>query len=105
MINRELIRLKVVQLIYAYYRSERTEDALENAEKELFFSFDKSYELYLYLLNALLQLKKVAESKEETRQEKLDEAVFEINKGVGKGSLKTGKEMLAEMSFKNRRHN
>lgn len=67
MINRELIRLKVVQLIYAYYRSERTEDALENAEKELFFSFDKSYELYLYLLNALLQLKKVAESKEETR--------------------------------------
>lgn len=67
MINRELIRLKVVQLIYAYYRSERTEESLENAEKELFFSFDKSYELYLYLLNALLELKKVAESKEETR--------------------------------------
>mgnify|MGYP003312278532 CR=1 FL=1 len=67
MINRELIRLKVVQLIYAYYRSERTEESLDNAEKELFFSFDKSYELYLYLLNALLQLKKVAESKEETR--------------------------------------
>ena len=44
MINRELIRLKVVQLVYAYYQNEGK--TLEVAEKELAFSLQKAYELY-----------------------------------------------------------
>lgn len=47
MINRELIRIKVVQLTYAYYQNGNQN--LENAEKELVFSLDKSYDLYNYL--------------------------------------------------------
>lgn len=48
MINRELIRLKIVQLVYAYYQNNSRN--LDNAEKELLFSLSKAYDLYNYLL-------------------------------------------------------
>ena len=48
MINRELIRIKVVQLTYAYYQNGNHN--MSNAEKELLFSLSKAYELYNYLL-------------------------------------------------------
>lgn len=65
MINRELIRLKVVQLIYSYYQNEGK--SLDVAEKELDFSLNKAYDLYEYLLCLLVELKKVAERKNEVR--------------------------------------
>ena len=65
MINRELIRLKVVQLIYAYYQNEGK--TIDVAEKELNFSMDKAYELYHYLLSLLVEMKNVAARKEEAR--------------------------------------
>jgi len=64
MINRELIRLKVLQLVYAYYQNEGK--SIEMAEKELMFSFNKSYELYLYLLSLLVELRDYAERKDES---------------------------------------
>ena len=48
MINRVLIRLKVVQIIYAYYQNGGKN--LDTAEKELFFSLSKAYDLYNYIL-------------------------------------------------------
>ena len=48
MINRELIRIKVVQLTYAYYQNGNKN--IETAEKELLFSLSKAYDLYNYLL-------------------------------------------------------
>ncbi len=48
MINRELIRIKVVQLTYAYYQNGSKN--IELAEKELIFSLSKAYDLYNYLL-------------------------------------------------------
>lgn len=48
MINRELIRIKVVQLTYAYYQNGSKN--IEAAEKELVFSLSKAYDLYNYLL-------------------------------------------------------
>lgn len=65
MINRELIRLKVVQLVYAFYQNEGK--TLDVAEKELNFSLQKAYDLYLYLLTLLIELKKVAERKDNVR--------------------------------------
>ena len=43
MINRTIIRLKVVQLVYAYYQNggRRT----EAVEKELMYSLSKAYDL------------------------------------------------------------
>lgn len=65
MVNRELIRLKVVQLVYAYYRKEG--EALDKAEKELMVSLQKSYDLYEYLLSLLVELRRYAERKDAVR--------------------------------------
>lgn len=48
MINRVLIRIKVIQILYSYYKGNC--GSVENAEKELFFSLGKTYEMYFYLL-------------------------------------------------------
>lgn len=54
MINRELIRIKVVQLTYAYYQNANRN--MDNAEKELLFSLSKAYDLYNHLLNLIVAL-------------------------------------------------
>ena len=48
MINRVLIRLKVVQIVYAYYKN--SVKNMNAAEDEVFFSLSKAYDLYLHLL-------------------------------------------------------
>ena len=48
MINRVLIRLKVVQIVYAYYKN--SGKSVKAAEDEMFFSLSKAYDLYHYLL-------------------------------------------------------
>ncbi len=48
MINRELIRIKTIQLTYAYYQNGSKN--IDTAEKELMFSLSKAYDLYNYLL-------------------------------------------------------
>ena len=48
MINREIIRNKVVQLTYAYYQNGNK--TIDSAEKELLFSLSKAYDLYAYML-------------------------------------------------------
>ncbi|MBQ8128390.1 MAG: transcription antitermination factor NusB [Prevotella sp.] len=48
MINREIIRIKIVQLTYAYYQNGNKN--IDSAEKELFFSLSKAYDLYNQLL-------------------------------------------------------
>lgn len=64
MINRELIRLKVVQLVYAFYQNDGK--TLDVAEKELTFSLSKAYELYKYLLSMLVDLKAYGERRAES---------------------------------------
>ncbi len=59
MINRELIRLKVIQQTYAYYQNGGHK--LDSAEKDLFYSLSKSYDLYLYMLELLVDLNHIAE--------------------------------------------
>lgn len=68
MINRELIRLKIVQLVYAFYHNEGK--TLDVAEKELIFSLDKAYDLYCDLLTLLVDVQKMAERKDEARIER-----------------------------------
>lgn len=58
MINRELIRLKVLQIAYAYYQND--EKNVMSSEKELFFSMSKTHELYLKLLALIVALHKDA---------------------------------------------
>ena len=58
MINRELIRIKIVQLTYAYYQNGSKN--MDTAEKELLFSLSKAYHLYNYLLLLIVALTKEA---------------------------------------------
>jgi N utilization substance protein B len=58
MINRELIRIKIVQLTYAYYQNGNNN--MDNAEKELLFSLSKSYDLYNNLLSLIVAITKEA---------------------------------------------
>ena len=54
MINRELIRIKIVQLTYSYYQNGNKN--MDNAEKELLFSLSKAYDLYNYLLELIVAI-------------------------------------------------
>ncbi len=56
MINRELIRIKIVQLTYAYYQNGNRN--IDVAEKELLFSLSKAYHLYQYLLALIVAVSK-----------------------------------------------
>lgn len=58
MINRELIRIKIVQLTYAYYQNGNKN--MENAEKELLFSLSKAYDLYNFLLSLIVAITREA---------------------------------------------
>ena len=70
MINRELIRIKIVQLTYAYYQNGNQN--LENAEKELLFSLDKAYDLYNSLLDFMLAVTRVARQRYDVAQARFD---------------------------------
>ena len=54
MINRKLIRVKIVQLTYAYYQNGHHN--MDTAEKELLFSLSKAYDLYNYLLELIVAI-------------------------------------------------
>ncbi len=58
MINREIIRTKIVQLTYAYYQNGNKN--IESAEKELFFSLSKSYDLYNKMLSLIVAVTREA---------------------------------------------
>ena len=66
MINRELIRLKLVQVLYSYHQR-----GLHNpdvAEKELLLSLDKAYDLYNYMLLLLVEVSRMSVRMYEMRQ-------------------------------------
>lgn len=54
MINRKLIRVKIVQLTYAYYQNGHHN--MDTAEKELLFSLSEAYDLYNYLLGLIVAI-------------------------------------------------
>lgn len=68
MINREIIRNKVVQLTYAYYQNGNKN--IDTAEKELFFSLAKAYDLYNYLLALIVAITHEARKRLEVEQAK-----------------------------------
>ena len=69
MINRVLIRLKIVQIVYAYYQNGGKN--LDTAEKELFFSLSKAYDMYNYLLLLMVEITRQAERKQSAAKNKL----------------------------------
>ncbi len=68
MISRRLLRIKVLQVLYAYYKSDQKD--LNKSEKELHFSINKAYELYFYLLLLIIDVAQYAESRIELARNK-----------------------------------
>ncbi|MBR4689417.1 MAG: transcription antitermination protein NusB [Bacteroidales bacterium] len=77
MIGRHLIRIKVLQTLYAYKKAE--EPDFQVFYKELEFSFKKSYEQYLMFFLLLMELKSYSERRISQIQERQikDEAAWQ----------------------------
>ena len=66
MINRELIRLKLVQITYSFYQNGSKNPAV--AEKELLLSLSRAYDLYNSMLLLMVELNRMALHMLEMRQ-------------------------------------
>ena len=76
MVNRILIRIKVVQIVYSYLKGEKD---MATAEKELFFSLEKAYDLYHYLLVLMIELTDLQKRRIETAKAKHLPTYAELN--------------------------
>lgn len=77
MINRVLIRIRIIQILYATYQNKSGD--LKKAEDELMFSFEKSYDLYFYLLSLLIEITDTYIRRVESRKAKLLPSEEDIN--------------------------
>ena len=77
MISRRIIRIKVLQTLYAYYSS--PEKSINNSEKELLLGIQKTFELYHYILDLSLEIVKFAEEKINMRLKKFRPTEEELN--------------------------
>jgi len=68
MLNRRVLRIKVLQVAYAQLKKES--NSLQQAENELLFSIQKTYNLYWYLLLLLEDLTAYAEKITDIRKSK-----------------------------------
>jgi transcription antitermination protein NusB len=77
MINRALLRTKIVQILYSYYKSDSK--SFPVAEKELFHSIGKTYDLYYHLLQLSIEITRFASDRIETRRNKLRPTEEDLN--------------------------
>lgn len=77
MINRRLLRIKALQVLFAFYRS--AGNSLSNLEKELFLSIDKSYQLYLLLLLLPETMVELAQNKIDLAKQKFRPTPEDLN--------------------------
>ena len=69
MLNRRHLRIKVLQILYAFFQSKEID--VIKAQNELLLSVERMYDLYLYLLLTLPEVKRAAEVNNENRKNKL----------------------------------
>ncbi len=69
MLNRRHLRIKVLQALYAYFQA--NEDDYGKAEKQLFYSVERIYELYIYMLLSFSELKSIGEHRIEENKKKI----------------------------------
>jgi N utilization substance protein B len=77
MINRIIIRIKVLQIVYAYYQKNSKD--LVSAENELLLSLEKSYDLYHYLLLLIVLLTDAEQKRLDKNMNKLLATEEELN--------------------------
>lgn len=80
MINRILIRIKVLQILFAYYQNGSRD--LQAAEKELQLSLRKSYDLYYYFLLLITDITYLQELIVDNRRNKYIPKESELNPNI-----------------------
>ena len=77
MINRALLRVKIIQILYSHYKGDGK--SLPLAEKGLFFSLEKTYDLYYHLLQLSVDITRYASERIEARRNKLRPTEEDLN--------------------------
>src|SRR5579863_2916617 len=77
MLNRRYLRIKVLQALYSFYQDGRLDIAIK--EKELKSSVEKLYDLYLYLILILKELRTIGERTLEERKKKMLPTAEDLN--------------------------
>lgn len=77
MLNRRHLRIKILQMLYAYIQSES--EGLEKGEKELLKSIDKMYDMYLLYMLTFENLSRIAENRLEDAKRKLRPTEDDLN--------------------------
>jgi len=77
MINRILLRIKIIQILYAFYKGEGKTALM--VEKELFHSLEKTYDLYYHLLNLSVLITDYASQRIESKKNKLRPSPEDLN--------------------------
>ena len=80
MINRILIRTRIVQIVYTWYQN--TNKDLRIAEKELLFGLQKSYDLYYYLLLLIVELTRTYDARIEAKRNRYLPSDEDLNPNV-----------------------
>ena len=77
MINRVLLRIKIIQLLYSFYKGDGK--SIAAAEKELFFSIERTYDLYYHLLLLSVEITEYAASRIDNKRNKLRPTEEDLN--------------------------
>jgi N utilization substance protein B len=80
MINRVLIRVRVIQTLYAAYQNQ--DGSLKKAESDLNYSFQKSYDLYFFFLQLMIELTDAYDKRIEAGKAKLLPTDEDMNPNV-----------------------
>lgn len=77
MINRVLLRIKIIQILYSFYKGDG--NSIPSAEKELFFSIERTYDLYYHLLLLSVEITQYAASRIDNKRNKLRPTEEDLN--------------------------
>lgn len=77
MLNRRHLRIKVLQALYAYFQS--NEENYRRTENELFGAIDRIYDLYIYLMLTIPEVKAFADRKIEENKKKIRPTEEDLN--------------------------
>ena len=97
MVNRILIRIKVLQIVYAYYQNGNGN--LQSAENDLQFSLKKSYELYLSFLLLLIEVTHLQSQIIEPKKEKYIPTQEELNPNMRFVNNRVIAQLAADKGF------
>jgi N utilization substance protein B len=77
MLNRRHLRIKVLQVLYAFFQGH--ENDAHKVEKELLLSIERMYDMYLYLLLALPELQRAALNRQAELKKKMRPTPEDLN--------------------------